>query len=58
MYAFLFSIGDIIQCCDLKTQIASQVAQSIILGYLTDYFSINDPTAEDTRNAYLYASGM
>ena len=33
------------------------VSQSVVLGYLTDYFSIQDPLAEDTRNAYLYALG-
>lgn len=33
------------------------VSQSVVLGYLTDYFSIQDPTTEDTRNAYLYALG-
>ena len=33
------------------------VSQSVILGYLTDYFSIQDPSADDTRNAYLYALG-
>ena len=38
-------------------QICSQVAQSVVLGYLTEYFGIEDPTAEDTRNAYLYALG-
>ena len=34
------------------------VSQSVVLGYLTDYFSIQDPSAEDTWNAYLYALGM
>ena len=33
------------------------VSQSVVLGYLTDYFSIQQPTAEDTKNAYLYALG-
>ena len=33
------------------------VFQSIVLGYLTDYFSIQDPSTKDTRNAYLYALG-
>ena len=40
-----------------STQISSQVAQSVVLGYLADYFGIEDPTDEDTRNAYLYALG-
>ena len=39
------------------TQIFFQVAASVVLGYLTDYFGIEDPTAEDTRDAYLYALG-
>ena len=34
------------------------VSQSVVLGYLTDYFSIQDPSTEETRNAYLYALGM
>ena len=34
------------------------VSQSVVLGYLTDYFSIQGPTTEDTRNAYLYALGI
>ena len=38
-------------------QIAAQVAQSILLGNLAGYFAIEEPTAEDTRNAYLYALG-
>jgi hypothetical protein len=33
------------------------VSQSVVLGYLIDYFSIQYPSAEDTRNAYLYALG-
>ena len=34
------------------------VSQSVVLGYLTDYFNIQDPSSEDTRDAYLYALGM
>ena len=33
------------------------IAQSIVLGYLTEFFGINEPTSEETRNAYLYAAG-
>ena len=33
------------------------VSQSVVLGYLIDYFSLDDPTPEDTRDAYLYAAG-
>ena len=29
-----------------------------LLGYITDYFVIESPTAADTRNAYLYAVGL
>ena len=43
--------------CGLNTQVSSLVAQSVVLGYLADYFSIDEPTAEDTRNAYLHAMG-
>ena len=39
------------------TQIFAQVASSVIIGYLTDYFGIEEPTAEDTRDAYLYGLG-
>ena len=38
-------------------QTAILVCQSIVLGLLTDFFSIEEPTAEDMRNAYLYALG-
>lgn len=31
--------------------------QSVILGFLTEYFNIEQPTERDTRNAYLYALG-
>ena len=34
------------------------ISQSVLLGYLTDYFGILEPSAEDTQNAYLYALGM
>lgn len=38
-------------------QLACLISQSVVLGYLTEYFGINEPTAEETRNAYLYAAG-
>ena len=38
-------------------QTAILVCQSIVLGLLTDYFSIEAPTNDDTRSAYLYALG-
>ena len=38
-------------------QTAILVCQSIVLGLLTDYFSIEAPTSDDTRSAYLYALG-
>lgn len=38
-------------------QVSLQVAQSVVLGYLTDYFTIINPTPEDTRDAYLLAAG-
>ena len=41
----------------LLFQTAILVCQSIVLGLLTDYFSIEAPTSEDTRSAYLYALG-
>ena len=39
------------------TQVTLQVCQSVVLGYLADYFTITDPTPTDTRNAYLLAMG-
>ena len=33
------------------------MGQSVVLGYLANYFTISDPTPEDTRDAYLYAAG-
>ena len=50
-------IGDYHNTTISSIQISSQVAQSIILGNLAGYFTIEEPTAEDTRNAYLYALG-
>ena len=38
-------------------QLACLISQSVVLGYLTEYFGINEPTYEETRNAYLYAAG-
>ena len=31
--------------------------QSVLLGYLADYFSIQNPTDRETRDAYLFALG-
>ena len=36
---------------------ALQVGQSVVLGYLTEYFSIQDPSSQDTRDAYFLATG-
>ena len=33
------------------------IGECILLGYFTEYFSIANPSHQDTRNAYLYASG-
>ena len=33
------------------------VSQSVVLGYLSEYFSVEEPTAEQTRDAYLFAAG-
>ena len=33
------------------------VSQSVVLGYLTEYFSVEEPTPEQTRDAYLFAAG-
>ncbi len=38
-------------------QVVTLVAQSVIIGYLSDYFSASDPSAEDDRDAYLLAFG-
>lgn len=38
-------------------QLVCLISQSVVLGYLTEYFGINEPTYEETRNAYLYAAG-
>ena len=42
----------------LTPQAASQVAQSILVGNLAHYFSIVDPTEEETRHVYLSAAGL
>ena len=33
------------------------VSQSVNLGYLVEYFTIEDPTEEEMRDAYLFAAG-
>lgn len=38
-------------------ELGGLISQSIVLGYLTDYFSIDNPTDIESRNAYLYAAG-
>lgn len=38
-------------------QVALQVGQSVALGHLANYFTIEDPTDEETRDAYLLAGG-
>ncbi len=38
-------------------QVALLVGQSVIIGYLTDYFSVPNPTVEEDRDAYLLAFG-
>ena len=38
-------------------QLVPSITQSVMVGYLSDYFSIEDPSHQDTRNAYLYAVG-
>jgi ATP-binding cassette subfamily C (CFTR/MRP) protein 4 len=40
------------------TEIAMMVLQSVIIGYLSDYFVNEDPTSADTRHAYLFAMGL
>lgn len=34
------------------------LCQSVVLGYLTSYFTIQEPSAKDTREAYLFATGL
>ncbi len=34
-----------------------QIAQSVTLGLYVEYFTKEDPSEEDTRNAYIYATG-
>lgn len=38
-------------------QVCLFLALSVMLGNVIEYFSIEDPTDIDTRNAYLYAMG-
>lgn len=40
------------------TLVGFLVGQSVLLGFLSDYFAINSPTSVETRNAYLIALGM
>ena len=34
-----------------------QVVQALTLGYFTSYFTLSEPTSQDTQNAYLLATG-
>lgn len=49
--------NNISNCCVFLLQLACLISQSVVLGFLTEYFGITEPTAEETRNAYLYAAG-
>ncbi|XP_064381893.1 ATP-binding cassette sub-family C member 4-like isoform X2 [Halichondria panicea] len=40
------------------SKVALLVGQSVIIGYLTDYFSVPNPTVEEDRDAYLLAFGL
>jgi ATP-binding cassette subfamily C (CFTR/MRP) protein 4 len=48
----------ILQGVLMLAEVALQVGQSVVLGYLANYFTISDPTPEVTRDAYLYAAGL
>lgn len=39
-------------------QVAVLTSQPILVGYFTDYFTIESPTSSDTQNAYLFAVGL
>lgn len=45
-------------CINIYLQAGIVLVQSVILGFLAEYFSIEQPTDRDTRNAYLLALGM
>ena len=36
---------------------ALQISQSIVLGYIAHYFTIDNPSDQETREAYLWAAG-
>ena len=33
------------------------IGQSVLLGYLADYFTVQNRTSQETRDAYLYGLG-
>lgn len=41
-----------------NVQATLQILQCVVLGDLVQYFSIEDPTGEETRNVYIYATGL
>jgi ATP-binding cassette subfamily C (CFTR/MRP) protein 4 len=45
---------------DILTYInmTSLTCQSLLVGYLASYFTITNPSYEETRNAYLFATGL
>lgn len=38
-------------------QVSLQTGQAVTLGHLASYFTVDEPTPQDTVNAYLLASG-
>ena len=39
-------------------QLSMMTCQAILLGLLSEYFVRSDPSEEETRNAYLFATGI
>ena len=54
----VWSTSCIPACLLFIIQITLLVTQSILIGFVTDYFAVDSPNATDTRNAYLYATGV
>ena len=54
LYKTMFSVSIVL----IHSQALFLVAQSLLLGYVTEYFDEDSPSEEETQKAYLLALGM
>ena len=47
-----------VRCCAICKQVILLTGQSLSLGYLASYYTIDEPTPQETSNTYLLATGI